>query len=104
LRGTVLLPTQTEFVEEGKKIVAGITFPTELQNYTKDGQLTQTIKFESIKVNTPIDDRVFEMPSLIALRAAAAKAMATNQAPTPTTKPTPSSAFQPLPAFPSATK
>jgi len=100
LRGTILQPSGTEFVEEGKQTIAGLTFPTMLHNYTKDGDLTQTVKFDKIVVNAPIDDRVFEMPSLIALRAAVEKAAAAGKAATTPSQTT----AQPLPALPSATK
>jgi outer membrane lipoprotein-sorting protein len=100
LRGTILLPAGTEFVEEGKRTVDGIVFPTMLHNYTKDGDLTQTVKFDSLTVNTPIDDRVFEMPSLIALRAASAKAKAAAATATPSQ----STANQMFPALPAAAK
>jgi outer membrane lipoprotein-sorting protein len=100
LRGTVVQPNGAEFVEEGKMMVAGIAFPTQLQNYTSDGKLTQTVKFTSIEVNAPMDDKVFEMPSLIALRAEAAKEEAASKAPATTAAPSQTTSIQPLPALP----
>jgi hypothetical protein len=102
LNGTILLPNGTEFVEEGKKTVNGIVFPTTLHSYTKDGVLTQTIKFESIVVNAPIENRVFEMPSLITLQAAEAKAKAAAAAKAAPSQST--ATIQPLPPLPSGTQ
>jgi len=110
LRGTVLMPNGAEFVEEGKKTVAGIAFPSALHNYAPDGTLTQTVQFDSIEVNAPIDDRAFEMPSLITLReaAAASKAAATSAPSQPpvTSQPAASTALpasQPAAARPAVT-
>jgi len=69
LLGTVLAPEGTEFVEEGEAVVNGITFPKILHEYAKDGQLVRTIVFEKVIVNPPLDDRLFDQPSLIATMA-----------------------------------
>jgi len=96
LRGTVLEPAGTEFIEEGETTVSGIVFPQVLRSYTKEGQLTQVIKFEKVIVNQPVDDRMFDSPSLISLYAAS-PAAATAAGTSPSAKPATSSAA-PMPA------
>jgi hypothetical protein len=64
LRGTVLDPVGDEFVEEGALTVNGIVFPKTLRSYNKNGDLLQTIQFDKIIVNQPLDDRLFAMPLL----------------------------------------
>lgn len=70
LVSTILEPTGVEFIEEGEYLAGGIVFPKSLRQYSKDGQLTQTINFDKVIVNQPLDDRLFEQPSLIASFAA----------------------------------
>jgi len=64
LHGTVLEPVGAEFIEQGNLVVDGINFPQVLRSYNKNGQLAQTIQFQKILVNQPLDDRLFNMPSL----------------------------------------
>jgi outer membrane lipoprotein-sorting protein len=74
LRGTVIEPLGQEFVEEGETTVDGIIFPSVLHSYDKDGKLINTLKFASIKVNAPMDDRLFATPTLMDLFSPAPKA------------------------------
>ncbi|HTB62574.1 MAG TPA: hypothetical protein VK737_03205 [Opitutales bacterium] len=80
LRGTVVEPLGEEFVEEGEATVNGIIFPKVLKSYDKDGKLINTVKFEKIAVNAPLDDRLFATPSLMDLYAPAPKATSTDGA------------------------
>jgi outer membrane lipoprotein-sorting protein len=93
LHGSVIEPIGAEFIEEGQKIVNGVNFPVILRNYKKDGQLDQTIKFNNIIINQPLDDRLFDMPSLMDLYKTSAppKAAATAN-PSPAASPAPAAA------------
>ncbi len=100
LLGTVLAPEGTEFVEEGENVINGITFPRILREFAKDGQLVRTISFDKIIVNPPLDDRLFDQPSLIASLAAAPSAATSSPA---AKSPGSAPAAKPAPATPSAT-
>ncbi len=59
LRGSIALPAGTESIGENETIVSGIAFAQTLRIYNKQGQLTQTVKFDRILVNPPVDDHRF---------------------------------------------
>lgn len=89
LRGTVLDPTGDEFVEEGALTVNGIVFPKILHSYNRNGDLLQTIQFDKIIVNQPLDDRLFAMPLLTDLvKSGSAAKPKTTTAPTAPSLPT----------------
>lgn len=104
LRGTIMLPAGNEVVENGTVDVSGIAFPAVLNNYTKDGKLTQVVKFDKINVNPQIDPKakIFDLPDMVAL-AKAANAAATVK-PAATAKPTASTASGSGAAKPAQTK
>jgi outer membrane lipoprotein-sorting protein len=74
LRGTVMLPNGNEIVEAGSTNVNGVDFPSVLNNYSKDGKLTQVVKFDKINLNPTIDPKakIFDLPDMVALAKAAA--------------------------------
>ena len=52
-------------VEEDATLIDGVRLSKKLNGYTKDGKLFMTIVFESITVNEPLDDGLFEFPNEI---------------------------------------
>lgn len=69
LRGTVLLPSGNEAVEEGTLTVDGVNFAAVLKNYSKDGKLLQVLKFDKVLINPTIDAKTkpFDMPDMVSL-------------------------------------
>ena len=95
LVSTVLEPMGVEFLEEGESQVNGISFPKVLHQYGKDGILAQTINFDKIIVNQPLDDRLFDQPSLIASFASPTTSAGSTPAAKPASSPSPSSSAAP---------
>lgn len=69
-----LIATGTDgqlFVDDGEVVVQGIKFPATQQMRGEDGEVVNIITFENIEVNAPIEDSLFEVPSV--QRASAAR-------------------------------
>jgi outer membrane lipoprotein-sorting protein len=62
LLSTFVPSLDVEIEEHGEQLVQGVRFPKQLENYDSDGYYIQSIHFDSVEVNTPIDSSAFDFP------------------------------------------
>ncbi|MEM9226953.1 MAG: hypothetical protein AAGA45_03205 [Verrucomicrobiota bacterium] len=62
---TINITTDFETVEEGVIEADGIIFPEQIITYDDEGDIIRTVKFSEVIVNDPLDDSLFDFPTVL---------------------------------------